>query len=135
MPPADEAAIERALKELGEDEGEVIAELRYLLENNSRDPASWARAALEDKPEPLISAPVPEPAVRSVYEDCRHPYLLLGYSETPPRTRVVPLSRKKYTEEEGEARFAELQQRFGWKVVGEKFYDARFWCWRIQETE
>lgn len=74
--------------------------------------------------------PAREPGVPSLYEEV-WPKWLVGYSTKPVATRVVPLSRKKYpTPELARARFAELQQRHGWRVV-EQFNTARHWCWRI----
>lgn len=55
----------------------------------------------------------------------------VGYATAPVNTRVVPLDRKKYTQEEAVARFRELQQKLGWRVVGEPFWTARWWCWRV----
>lgn len=82
---------------------------------------------------PDICAPIPEPAVRSVYVDCRHPFLPLGYSDTPVKTRVVNLARERYTTEEAEARFEEMRAENNWRVVGERFWTARFWSWRVAD--
>lgn len=77
-----------------------------------------------------VSPPEPEPAVPSIYEDCRHPYLPVGYSERPAETLPVRLDRQKYpTLEEAQARFEELRERNGWRVFGEPFWTARYWCW------
>jgi hypothetical protein len=77
--------------------------------------------------------PPREPGVPSVYLDCFDPTRELGYSETPPNTRVVPLSRADYTFAEAQTRFEEMQAEHGWGVTGFPFYTARWWCWRIYE--
>jgi hypothetical protein len=54
-----------------------------------------------------------------------------GYATHPQNTRVVPLCRKTYSREQAEQRFTEMQTRNGWRVVGEPYWTAAYWCWRI----
>ena len=55
----------------------------------------------------------------------------IGYATAPVKPRVVPLDRKLYTHAEAGERFSELQRKHGWRVVGEPFWTAAYWCWRI----
>lgn len=47
------------------------------------------------------------------------------------KSRVVALDRLKWSEEDANARFTHLQAKHAWRQIGEPFYTARYWCWRI----
>ena len=82
----------------------------------------------EPNPQEEIKLPAPEPETPTIDNGP----VTEGYSVKPARSRVVPIDRRKYSREEADARFTELQQKHGWRVA-ESFSTARYWCWRIYE--
>lgn len=80
-----------------------------------------------------VNLPDHEPSVPACYEDGWDPDVPPDYSDLPPpdKTRVVALDRWKYEEDQARQRFAELQAKHGWRVIGEPFWTARHYCWRV----
>jgi hypothetical protein len=78
-----------------------------------------------------IKLPEAEPGVPCFYRDGQTEGEV-GYVTTPQKTRVVALCRRQYTAERAFAWFATLQERHRWRVVGEPFWTARHYCWRIE---
>lgn len=88
-----------------------------------------------------MNLPDPEPAVPCFYErqiPAVPPYKYsastdskIGYSMTPPTSRVVSFDRTTHTLEQALEKFTLLRAKHGWRLVGEIFWTARRWCWRI----
>lgn len=121
--------VTHTLAKLGQDDG--LAFQRTLMAD-----AMGALVLGPDDLPPDVLSEAPEPAVRSCYQDCRHPYLPVGYTDRPKRTRVVSLSRDRYlTADEAQVRFDELQAKHSWKLVGHRFWTVCYWCFRIEVPE
>ena len=89
------------------------------------------RGERELSEEELLVSQLPKeiPGVPVLYEDAQTS-LEVAYYEKPYHERVIPLCRKKYTQEKALERFAELQEKQG-LVLLDAFWTARHWCYRV----
>jgi hypothetical protein len=70
-----------------------------------------------------------------LYADCKQEAYQIGYPDNDPkRTRVFRLDRDLYSEDSAKKRFEVLQERNGWRLLERPFYTAKWWCWKIEET-
>ncbi len=79
-----------------------------------------------------LQLPPEPPGVPTLYPDAQTSKEI-GYHDKPRHERVIPLCKKKYSQEQAIARFAELQEQQG-LVVLDAFYTARHFCWRVLVT-
>lgn len=71
--------------------------------------------------------PEPEPSVPSIYVDCKHPLVTIGYSDRPHDTFVVSVDRKAFPDLL-EAQIVVTSRSV--RIIGEPFWTPTRWCWR-----
>ncbi len=102
------------MTDLSEEDRELLQDLG-LLDEPSLEEALLAQAPPEEPDVPTIDSPPGE---------------WTEYSDTPPSYRLLRLS-KSMSPEEAEREMRKMCMSEGYKLYGEGFWDARFWCFRL----